>query len=51
MNAEELTQKIWDDLYAYGEYNTFVKNYWNLCCFTRTGWAFYNYYLIFFKAV
>lgn len=28
MNAEELTQKIWDDLYAYREYNSFVKNYW-----------------------
>jgi 6-phospho-beta-glucosidase len=28
MNAEELTQKIWDDLYAYREYNTFIQNYW-----------------------
>ncbi len=28
MNAEELTQKIWDDLYVYREYSTFVKNYW-----------------------
>lgn len=28
MNAEELTQKIWDDLYCYREYSTFVKNYW-----------------------
>ena len=28
MNAEELTQKIWDDTYYFGEYNTFIKNYW-----------------------
>ncbi len=28
MNAEELTQKIWNDLYAYGEYSEFVKKYW-----------------------
>ena len=28
MNAEELTEKIWDDLYAYREYNGFIKNYW-----------------------
>lgn len=28
MNAEELTEKIWDDLYAYREYNGFVKKYW-----------------------
>ena len=28
MNAEELTQKIWDDLYVFGEYNGFVKAYW-----------------------
>ncbi|MBR4609489.1 MAG: glycoside hydrolase family 1 protein, partial [Erysipelotrichaceae bacterium] len=28
MNAEELTQKVWDDLYAYREYSGFIKNYW-----------------------
>lgn len=28
MNAEELTQKIWNDTYAFGEYSTFVQNYW-----------------------
>ena len=28
MNAEELTQKIWDDLYVFREYSSFVKNYW-----------------------
>ena len=28
MNAEEFTEKIWDDTYAYGEYSTFLKNYW-----------------------
>lgn len=28
MNAEELTEKIWNDLYVYGEYNGFVKKYW-----------------------
>lgn len=28
MNAEELTQKIWNDLYVFGEYSTFVKQYW-----------------------
>lgn len=28
MNAEELTQKVWDDLYAYGEYSTLIKKYW-----------------------
>ena len=26
--AEEFTEKIWDDLYAYREYSGFVKNYW-----------------------
>ena len=25
MNAEELTQKIWDDLYVFREYSSFVK--------------------------
>lgn len=30
MNAEELTEKIWNDLYAYGEYNGFVKKYWEI---------------------
>ena len=28
MNAEELTQKIWNDLYVCGDYSTFVRNYW-----------------------
>lgn len=28
MNAEELTEKIWNDLYVFGEYNGFVKKYW-----------------------
>lgn len=28
MNAEELTEKIWNDLYAYGEYSGFVRKYW-----------------------
>lgn len=28
MNAEEFTEKIWNDTYAYGCYSSFVKNYW-----------------------
>jgi 6-phospho-beta-glucosidase len=28
MNAEELTEKIWNDLYVFGEYNGFVQKYW-----------------------
>jgi len=28
MNAEEFTEKIWNDTYAYGYYSNFVKNYW-----------------------
>lgn len=28
MNAEEFTEKIWNDTYAHGEYNGFVKGYW-----------------------
>ena len=28
MNAEELTEKIWNDLYAYRTYNGFIKRYW-----------------------
>lgn len=28
MNAEELTQKVWNDLYYFGEYSTFIKKYW-----------------------
>lgn len=28
MNAEELTQKIWNDTNFYGEYSEFVKSYW-----------------------
>lgn len=27
-NAEELTQKIWNDLNFYGEYSSFTLNYW-----------------------
>ena len=30
MNAEELTEKIWNDLYAFREYSGFVKQYWKL---------------------
>lgn len=30
MNAEELTQKMWNDLYVYGEYNGFIKRYWEI---------------------
>ena len=30
MNAEELTEKLWNDLYYYGEYNGFTKAYWNV---------------------
>ncbi|MBE5911425.1 glycoside hydrolase family 1 protein [Pseudobutyrivibrio sp.] len=28
MNAEELTQKVWDDLYVFREYSGFIKKYW-----------------------
>ncbi len=28
MNAEELTQKLWNDLYVHGKYNGFIKRYW-----------------------
>lgn len=28
MNAEEFTEKIWNDTDVYGEYSTFVKRYW-----------------------
>ena len=28
MNAEELTQKIWNDLYVHREYSSFIKKYW-----------------------
>ena len=28
MNAEELTEKIWNDTYAYRNYSLFVRNYW-----------------------
>lgn len=28
MNAEEFTQKIWNDLYCLREYSSFVRNYW-----------------------
>lgn len=30
MNAEELTQKMWNDLYVHGEYNGFIRRYWKL---------------------
>ncbi|MDY5166657.1 glycoside hydrolase family 1 protein [Dielma fastidiosa] len=30
MNAEELTEKIWNDLYVHREYSNFVKKYWQL---------------------
>lgn len=28
LNAEELTQKVWNDTNFYGEYSTFIKSYW-----------------------
>lgn len=28
MNAEEFTEKVWNDLYVFGEYNGFIKKYW-----------------------
>lgn len=28
MNAEELTEKFWLDLYVHGKYNGFIKRYW-----------------------
>ncbi len=28
MNAEEFTEKIWCDTYAYGDYSQFVRNFW-----------------------
>lgn len=28
MNAEELTQKVWNDLYVHGEYSGFIRKYW-----------------------
>ncbi len=28
MNAEELTEKIWNDTYAYRNYSGFIQNYW-----------------------
>lgn len=28
MNAEEFTEKIWNDTYAHGEYSEFVRAYW-----------------------
>lgn len=28
MNAEELTEKVWNDLYVHREYNGFIKSYW-----------------------
>lgn len=29
MDAEELTEKVWNDLYAHQEYNGFIKSYWH----------------------
>ena len=28
MNAEELTEKVWNDFYAFRKYNGFIKRYW-----------------------
>lgn len=28
MNAEEMTEKVWNDLYAHRRYSGFIKNYW-----------------------
>lgn len=28
MNAEEFTEKIWNDVYFLGDYSNFIKNYW-----------------------
>lgn len=28
MNAEELTQKVWNDFYVFREYNGFIRRYW-----------------------
>lgn len=28
MNAEELTEKVWNDLYAHRKYNGFIQSYW-----------------------
>ena len=28
MNAEELTEKVWNDTYAYRNYSLFIQNYW-----------------------
>ena len=28
MNAEEFTEKIWNDLYVFRDYSPFVRNYW-----------------------
>lgn len=28
MNAEELTEKVWNDFYAHRKYNGFIKSYW-----------------------
>ncbi|MDO3410956.1 glycoside hydrolase family 1 protein [Saccharibacillus sp. CPCC 101409] len=29
MNAEELTEKVWNDLYVHRKYNGFIRSYWN----------------------
>ncbi|AIS63939.1 glycoside hydrolase family 1 protein [Listeria ivanovii] len=28
MNAEELTEKVWNDFYAFRKYNGFIRSYW-----------------------
>lgn len=28
MNAEEFTEKLWNDTYVHGKYSNFIKNYW-----------------------
>ncbi|GAB6110218.1 glycoside hydrolase family 1 protein [Fusibacter bizertensis] len=28
MNAEEMTEKMWNDLYVHRKYNTFIRRYW-----------------------
>jgi 6-phospho-beta-glucosidase len=30
MNAEELTEKMWNDLYVHREYNGFIKKFWEI---------------------
>lgn len=28
MNAEEFTEKLWNDVYVHGDYSQFIRNYW-----------------------